>query len=286
MFGLSNKEKLLKAAKTGDLESVQHLIENECTEVNAGGGINAREDGLWFTCCFLTLWDIYANRPVFMNKNLGDTQKATPLYLAAQGGHTEVVDYLLEFDDTLEPALYYAIQEKDPETLKFLVDYTKINVNSHDMLYRAAEFGSNEAVEYLLSEGAMEIGPAISVAEERGYQKTVQLLKNYNRPSSRGKSRARKPKSTTNGKSKDIINEPVAKSSTKRREQALTVVKQLSNGVEEIKKLALVGKLCDIMRAGDYEETSSLYEEIAPKIDKSVHSKLQEVIREHRGNGM
>ncbi len=137
MFGWTQNEKLLKAAKSGDLERVKYWIEQKQTDVNA--------------------------------ENYG---QLTPLYLAINGNHTHIVEYLIQNEQTILPAIDVAMRQNDVSSLKYLIERAQININQRaneyetTLLHQAAEYGHVPVVEYLLSIGADDLAKTYKKPDE------------------------------------------------------------------------------------------------------------------------
>ncbi len=274
MFGLSDNEKLLKAAEKGDLSAVKNWIEREFADINA-----ERDNG-----------------------------KPTPLYVALANNHMDVVDYLSARQDTLWPSLQAAIKENNLEAVKYFIENGKIDVNypvgvavSPAPLHLAVEYNHIGIVKYLIENGANmlklyekypwynEECPFIitpySLAENVSRKKIYNMMKQYlqDPKTENGVYNQSAVQSAKKMKTDNKIEQLSPKETVQeRRQQALDIVKQLNKATNEIKKLAMVGALCQILEAGDYQEAKSLYEEIEPKVDKMYHKSLQNVVRERR----
>ncbi len=266
MFGLTDNEKLLKAAKRGDLKAVKHWIESQQTDVNAQhyGGL-------------------------------------TPLYLAACEYHKDVVDYLLLNKETLKPALDVAMKKNNVPALKFLIETsgypvkTDFNYNQRDiacteptLLLEAAEYGHVEVCEYLLEAGAdikacvlrpdnawinsynksgnygvTRYPTAIDIAFHAKNEKLVNFLENY----SPTEHRAQKEKSTE---------ERVSKMTAQELERALTYDEEL------LQFLLVTQQLVKHLEKFPYKESKSVYTKIRPKVDDKNREAIETMIRNKR----
>ncbi len=297
---ITDNEKLIKAAKNGDLEKVKYLVEELATDINA--------------------------------ENYGGT---TPLYEAINAGHTEIADYLGQKDKALWPTLEVAIKKNNLSVVQELVENKNLDVNyqPHDTcltaLHLAAQKGRLEITQYLVEQGAdiaayhfdavscmrmpacyLLYSQAVDFAKKNKHKRVQAFLQKcveeigykYPKPPTRlcylsevpeNRNAHIHPTLRRSGSAPVTpINVPstapitatgtVANSPQKRRQRALHVTRQIGFTSDEVRKLAMIGELCQILKAGDYNEAKTLYEEIEPKLDKVYHKSLQEVVRNQR----
>ncbi len=126
-FSLYNpEESLFVAAKDGDLESVKLLVEKYKVDVNA-----AREDG-----------------------------EITPLYVAMENKHKDVVNYLAQYDEALVYTVDASVARGNLPILKELVEKFNYNVNYQPTesyrtsLHDAVHHGKIKIAQYLVEKGA------------------------------------------------------------------------------------------------------------------------------------
>ncbi len=271
MFGFTDNEKLIKAAKNGDLDSVIRLIERDYTQVNAD-----REE----------------------------SNRKTPLYMALENKHWDVVDYLLQYKETMYPAFLMAGKCNNLDIVKYFIEEKKIDVNyqrNNDptLLHLAVQHNHLSLCEYLLLKGANmnakqwfepddDVGfmiTAYQLALRYKREKIVNMMNRRQRGLKIGHMSPQSEQNATDSKQSGMIKtkqETIPNSPQKRREKAFQLVKKINTVSDNVQKLALVGSLCQILEAGDYQEAKTLYEEIEPKIDKVYHQKLQNVVRKQR----
>ncbi len=272
MFGFTDNEKLIKAAKTGDLDRVIQLVERDYTDVNAG-----RED----------------------------SGRKTPLYVALENKHWDVADYLLQYQETLFPAFMMAGKCNNMDVVKYFIEDKKIDVNYQKnmsyptLLHLAVKHNYMSLCEYLLLCGAdvdrkQFVEPdenvefmitAYQLALKYNREKMINMMKRHERGLKIGHM---PPDEETNGadsKQPEMTKTEqglVPKSPKKRREEAFRLVKKMNDSSDNVQKLAMIGELCQILKAGDYNEAKTLYAEIEPKIDKIYHQRLQNMICKQR----
>ncbi len=268
-------EKLLAAAQSGNLDKVKYWVEEKYVDMNVCG----RND-------------------------------VTPLYLAASHNHKDVVDYLCHAD-TVKSAIDFAISRGNVQALKLLIESSGVDIEKREnakhptLLHKAVKSGHVPVVQYLLEIGADVNAPlywdwclsiyscrygektrwptARDIAYHRGNRKMVTAIDNFVRGIKRD---TPENQNILSDADKTVV--PVNKlklSKDKGDEQnnrVLYLVQQLQNNNDNVKKMALIGELCQIMATFDYEKSKSVYDEIAPRVEKSVQEKLQSVVRQQR----
>ncbi len=264
MFGLTKNEKLLKAAKTGDLMGVKHWVESELTDVNA---------------------EFYGNK--------------TPLYLALLHGHTDVADYLLERSDTAWPALVTAIEHNKLSVAKYLIENEKIAADYQNggdgptPLHIAVEFNRVEIADYLLTKGArldvpyyierngivLDFTP-VQYAEEVGNDKMNALLTRWLHDPNRHLRRPIVTEKETKENSK-----PVQKDVNKNNLLQMTAEElgdTLQMNRDLLQKLVITGVMAELINFFPYDESLSLYEKVRPQIDNKGRKAMETIIRDKR----
>ncbi len=275
MFAWNNNKKLLKAAKKGDLKTVQYLIENESADMNAE------------------------------QKN-GDE---TPLYLALASKRYPVAQYLMENKKTILPALEAAIKNNNLPVLEFLV-VNKCGVNYQmdkadpTPLHLAAQYGQIGMAEYLIGLGAdifaSQIRQDICIGWNNGenYMATPTAVAIWYEQNDMANflekccNDARKQyDDITNAAKEGVIVEEEnlmlkrlngKEDSESMWRKALVLAGTLKIETDDVKKLAIVGQLCEIIKQTPYEKSLELYEKIAPNIDKNSRNQMETIIRNQR----
>eukprot|EP00163_Fabomonas_tropica_P031347 TRINITY_DN742_c0_g1_i1.p1 TRINITY_DN742_c0_g1~~TRINITY_DN742_c0_g1_i1.p1 ORF type:complete len:735 (-),score=88.59 TRINITY_DN742_c0_g1_i1:1496-3700(-) len=155
---------LVLAAGTGDLGKVDHCLQSG-VDINAltQDGVSALHAGA-FHGRLESVKHLVGKYQAFLNPR--DAGGATPVHLACQKGHFEIVKYLIQMGASLllkdqggRLPLHYAARGGDASTLKLVMYRPNTDVNEQDAagetpIYFSAYFGNPECARLLVDAGA------------------------------------------------------------------------------------------------------------------------------------
>ncbi len=194
----------------------------------------------------------------------------------------------------------YAIKTGDVETLKTHIQQGEININKTDFsgltpLHWAAASGQTEVAKLLIQNGANVLleglmshkgedgqttriyGRPSRMAKKLGFNETAGYLKNCE-----VKVESEQVSLAEVGADLKAIKRRQKPVKEDIRETALKITEGINSATDIIKKMALVGCLCDLFETITYEQGVSLHKELAPKMDKDVRGKVEKIIRDGR----
>lgn len=180
-----------QAAETGDLATLQALLENDPDLVNAPD--TARSLPLHLATIRGHLEAVKLLIESGAEVSAGDRENTTPLVCAAIGGHQEIVEYLVnqgaaitETDDFGQTALLAASGAGNIELVDYLLangaDIHRCNNRGQGVLHWTALVGRVEMLIHLLGRGAdltsgdNEGATPLHSAAQRGYTDVAQIL--------------------------------------------------------------------------------------------------------------
>ncbi len=251
---MSNSEKeqrLLDAAREGDLIEVRQLIENEETDINAGSD-----------------------------------KAVTALYLAVANKHKDVAQYLMQSLEAVKEAIKLSIVfYNDLPALKQLVTKQNINLKEpktdNTLLHMAVIRDRYEIVRFLVENGAdvfalrnninaSENGrkdketPA-ELAKAMGYDHIWNYLHDCEEKARHG--------------GRDLMNEAQQLPSY---QKGMQLVKNWQSTSDNLRKTQIGTELCDVMNTMPYEKAVFFYKQICSHTDKDLRTQMEMVIRNIR----
>ncbi len=161
MFGFKRvtiPEKVLKAAETGDLKTVQKFY----------------ADGPFYQGYYLNVPPISGGK--------------TSLYAALENNHKSVADFLMKWMNLKNRTLYYAVTQNNFSIVECMLDNgADVNMlldveSGRIILHKAAELGNMRMVQFLVSRGANISAEArngdtpVNCADDAGWKDIVQFL--------------------------------------------------------------------------------------------------------------
>ncbi|XP_046547959.1 inversin-like [Haliotis rubra] len=191
-------KKLLGACRSGDVEAVKQVLEQVNVDINSRGFrrmtpmllaaknghrgvldflvsegadmslVDQRGHNVLHAACRAGYVEIvkYVLSQNILDINRGDKMMRTPLMVASETGHKDVVELLVRSGANVSLVnekgrnfLHFACQGGDVETVKYVLAQDNVGINSRDFRGRtpvmeAAKNGHKEVVVFLLSKGA------------------------------------------------------------------------------------------------------------------------------------